>query len=145
MMERFSPSYSENRVILIVNQCQARLTLAGVLGMPSPAGHCVPGLGAALSLCIQSGPVSPAFSRPALAFWGHFSWSLHHPSLFLLLGPPFPARDCRAQPRAWIHCDQQVLAGPGCNPHWHDFFVLQHAVHYSSPTPASGYTDFRWI
>lgn len=68
MMERFSSSYSESGLILMKNQCQACLTLPGVLGMPGPAGQRVPVLGAALSLCIQSGPVSPAFSRPALGF-----------------------------------------------------------------------------
>lgn len=145
-MERFSPSYSENRLILIVNRCQASLTSAGVLGMPGPAGQCVPVLGAALSLGIQSGPgilqASSAILRPFLI-------TSTSPMIISLPLASFPCSGlwCLIQDMDpfWI---SRFCLGLGRILSWMIFFCFSTCSSLFLPsleTHASGYIDFRWI
>lgn len=138
MMERFSPSYSENRVILMKIQCQACLTLAGGWECQALLGtQCWRLLSAfALSLVLS-------LQHPPGQLWdsetiSHNLYITHH--YFSSLGLPSLLRTVLSNPDHGSILGQQVLPVPHCLGLGRIltgmiFFVvvLWHAVHYSSP------------
>lgn len=153
MMERFSSSYSENRIILMTNQCQACLTSARVLGMPGPAGQSVPVLGSALSFASSLGPSlqhSPGQLWDSVAISHNIYITHHYFSSLPCSGPWCSAQDMDP---LWISrfclC-LAVWAWVESSLGWFFlFFFFCFATRSSLFRPnletcASGYIDFRW-